>query len=139
MAEPASSKTKKPKRRLKAAPSLREQATKQEAKKAKPSKLKKFFGSKLFTPFREVGIVFQLVWRSKVFVPIRFIVRIIGKIIAPPYIRNSFKELKHVSWPGFVLSWKLTFAVIVFAICFGLLIAGLDFVFEKLFREVLLG
>ncbi len=131
--------TKKPKRRLKAAPSLRDQTAKQATKANKPSKTKKFFGSKFFKPLREIGIVFKLVWRSRVFKPIRAVFHFLGRIFVPKYFRNSFKELKYVTWPGFVLSWKLTLAVLIFAISFGLLIAGLDFVFEKLFREVLLG
>lgn len=131
--------TKAPKRRLKSAPSLREQASKTASKAKKPSKVKKFFESKLFTPFREIGAVFKLIWRSRVFTPVRVVFRFLGCILAPAYIRNSVKEMKNVTWPGFSLSWKLTIAVLIFAISFGLLIAGLDFVFEKLFREVLLG
>lgn len=133
---------KKPKRRLKAAPTLREQAASSAAKSNKPtksSKVRRFFGSKIFAPFRAFGRLLAAIWGSSIFRPIRFIVRIIGRILVPKYFRNSWKELGNVTWPDFKTTWRLTFAVIVFGVAFGLAIYGTDIVLEKAFREVLLG
>lgn len=132
---------KKQKRRLKAAPTLREQAETSAAKNNsnKTSRTRRFFGSKLFAPFRLVGRGVKKIWMSKPLKPIRFITKILGAILVPKYFRNSWKELRYVSWPDFRTTWRLTFAVIVFGVIFGLSIAGLDIVLEKLFREVLLG
>lgn len=60
------------------------------------------------------------------------------RTIAPRYVHESLGELKHVTWPGFRETWKLVFAVFVFAIAIGLLISGLDFVMEKIFRQIIL-
>ncbi len=56
----------------------------------------------------------------------------------PSYFVNAVAELKQVSWPGRKETWKLVFAVFVFAISIGIFIAILDFGLEKLFREVIL-
>lgn len=70
--------------------------------------------------------------------PMRFIGRILAKILLLNYFRQSWQELKQVTWPGRRETIQLTFAVFVFAISFGLLIAVVDFGLDKLFREVLL-
>lgn len=130
----------KKKRVFKAAPTLRDQASKGTApEKVKYSRLRKVFGSKIFTPFRAIGRFIKTIWRSKVLTPVRKVTRWIGLVLFPPYFRNSWKELKLVIWPDFRTTWRLTFAVILFSMVFGLFIAGLDIVLEKLFREVLLG
>jgi len=63
---------------------------------------------------------------------------IIGLILWPPYFRNSWRELRQVTWPNGKQSRQLTLAVILFATIFGLLIAVLDFGLDKLFKQVLL-
>lgn len=133
--------TKKPKRKLRAAPTLREQAAQSTAKSntVKKSKLKTVFGSKVFAPFRAIGRLFRKIWGVKILRPIRFVARMIGYVLVPVYFRNSFKELKLVTWPNFKTTWRLTFAVILFGTLFGLAIAGIDVILEKGFREVLLG
>jgi len=62
----------------------------------------------------------------------------IGLIIFPVYLRNSWKELKLVSWPSLKQSRQLTFAVLVFAIIFGSAVATLDYGLDKLFKHILL-
>jgi preprotein translocase SecE subunit len=64
--------------------------------------------------------------------------RIIGLILVPPYFRNSWKELRQVTWTKPKESIRLTFAVVVFATVFGALVAALDFGLDKVFKEVLL-
>lgn len=56
----------------------------------------------------------------------------------PKYVRESFKELKNVTWPGRMETWRLMFAVFVFAVVLGSFIAVLDYGLEKLLREVIL-
>ena len=133
--------TSKKKRVFKTTPTLREQTVKGQEKSVttKRTRIRKFFGHKIFSPFRAIGRFIKRIWNSKILTPVRFIVRWIGKIVWPTYFRNSWKELQLVVWPDFKTTWKLTFAVILFGAVFGLFIAGLDIVLEKLFREVLLG
>ncbi len=61
----------------------------------------------------------------------------IGRIIVPKYFRNSWRELKEVTWPNARQTTKLTFAVVVFATIFGALIAIVDYGLDKLFRTLL--
>ena len=62
----------------------------------------------------------------------------IGKIVFPAYFRNSWRELRQVKWPNRTESRQLTFAVLVFAIVFGGLVAIVDFGLDKVFKQVLL-
>lgn len=151
------SKDKKPKRRLKATPTFREHSAQQDAKLQKPKKgfLRRFFESKLFAPVRGLGRGIRraavalgksrlgkgvaAIYNSRVFTPVRFIVKILSKVLFLNYFYNAFQELKLVTWPSTRVTWRLTGAVLAFGIIFGLMIAGLDFVLEKAFREVLLG
>ena len=64
--------------------------------------------------------------------------RLIGKLLAPKYVRDSYKELKLVEWPNRKKSRELTFAVIVFAIVFAVIVSIIDYGLDKLFKEVLL-
>lgn len=56
----------------------------------------------------------------------------------PRYFRDSWKEVKQVTWPTRRESIKLTSAVIVFTVVFGLIITATDYGLDKLFRKVLL-
>lgn len=56
----------------------------------------------------------------------------------PRYFREAWAELRQVTWPTRRETIKLTFAVLIFALVFGSLIAAVDYGLEKLFREVLL-
>ncbi|HSX44709.1 MAG TPA: preprotein translocase subunit SecE [Candidatus Saccharimonadales bacterium] len=62
----------------------------------------------------------------------------IGRIIVPGFVRNTFKELGMVTWPDRKETWKLTSAVFVFAIAFGIVIAVVDYGLDKLFRSIIL-
>ena len=66
------------------------------------------------------------------------IFRIIGMVLLPLYFRNSWKELKQVTWPNFKLSRQLTLAVIIFAIFFGISIALVDSGLSRIFKVILL-
>ena len=56
----------------------------------------------------------------------------------PRYFRDSFAELKLVSWPGRKETWKMVLAVFLFSAVVGIIISLVDYGLEKLFREVLL-
>ena len=64
--------------------------------------------------------------------------RLVGKIVLPTYLRNSWRELKLVSWPSWGESRRLTYAVLVFAVIFGASIALVDYGLDKLFKSILL-
>ena len=64
--------------------------------------------------------------------------RIIGRILLPNYLRNSWRELRQVAWPDRSTSWRLTYAVIIFSVLFGSLVAVVDFGLDKLFKELII-
>lgn len=124
----------KPKRRIvKKAETVREKAEKSRVVKEKPKKqgVLGLVGRYIAAPFKFVGRPLAKLGRFKVF-------RILGRILLPPYVRNSWKELRLVTWPKRKESWQLTLAVIIFSIIFGAIIAAVDYVLDKVFREVLL-
>lgn len=123
--------TAKPKRRLVKKPeTVREMAEKAAESSKQPRRLhatKRRVGA----PLRATGSVFKKLGKFKA-------LRIVGLILVPPYFRNSWKELKQVTWPKFRESIRLTFAVFAFAAVFGAVVAALDFGLDKVFKEVLL-
>ena len=83
------------------------------------------------SPFRWVGRLLAKIGHKQPF-------RLIGHILWPKYFRNSWKELRQVTWPTRRESTQLTGAVIIFATVFGLLIAVVDYGLDKIFKQVLL-
>lgn len=82
-------------------------------------------------PLKQIGHGLRWFFTSK---PIRFIAKWTGI----RYIIDSWSELRGVTWPSFKQSVRLTSAVVVFSIVFGLLIAIVDFGLDKLFKQILL-
>ena len=119
------------KRRLvKKAETVREKAEKAADSSKQPRRLQTT-KKRAAAPFRAVARGGRRLNRVKPF-------RILGFIIVPPYFRNSWKELRQVTWPKFRDSIRLTFAVFAFAAVFGVLVYILDFILDKVFKEVLL-
>lgn len=56
----------------------------------------------------------------------------------PRFFGEAWAEIRQVTWPTRRETLRLTFAVFVFALVFGLMIALLDFGLDKLFREVII-
>lgn len=56
----------------------------------------------------------------------------------PKFFREAWGELRQVAWPNRRETAKMTLAVFIFALVFGLLIAAVDYGLEKLFRELLI-
>jgi preprotein translocase SecE subunit len=130
-----------PKRQVKNPETFRERATKATSANDKPKRSK----SVLVAPFKLLASIFRPVGKLnnklkklKYLKPIYFVFHIIGLILLPKYIRSSFAELKQVNWPNFKLSLRLTWAVLAFAIIFGVSIAILDYGLDKLFKQILL-
>jgi preprotein translocase SecE subunit len=103
----------------------------------KPSIIGKLFGpigrfiKRIFRPFSFILRPFK----TK---PIRAIGRFLKKVLLVNYFISAWREVRQVSWPNRKETAKLTFAVFIFAIGFGIFIAIIDFGLDKLFREVLL-
>jgi preprotein translocase SecE subunit len=87
---------------------------------------------------RPIGNGARSVGSFKPLRPLFKVLRVLGKIVFPVYFRNSWRELRQVSWPGWQLSRRLTYAVLIFAVIFGALIASVDFGLDKLFKDILL-
>lgn len=126
-------KSAEPKHRLvKKAETVREQTEKSTKDLAqKESSVTRLTLGYIAKPFRVVGKGIAKVGHKQ---PFRFV----GHILWPAYFRNSWKELRQVTWPNRRESWQLTSAVIIFATVFGVLIAIVDFGLDKLFKQVLL-
>ena len=126
---------KKPKRRLKQAPeTVRERADRAQAAAAQPKRARgkafRFF-AKIFAPLAPVGRALQRFGRLKP-------VYIVGLVLWPRYFRNAWRELRQVTWPSFRESLRLTSAVLIFAVIFGILIAATDYGLDKVFKKVIL-
>lgn len=111
---------KKTKRRIKQAPTVREQTKAQS--EPKPAKKRRV---------RAAGKVAAKPLRAFRF--LRFL-----RFLVPPYFRNSWRELKQVTWPSRKETWQLTFAVFAFAIVFGVLVGVVDYGLDKIFKRILL-
>lgn len=128
---------KKPKRKLKKPETLRERTAKAEGGKSKPRRLNRGVSTakRPFSAARRIG-------SKEYYLPLpdnrlgRFLNK--RRYVIPRYFRESFKELKQVKWPNRKQTIQLTFAVFIFAIVFGILIAVVDYGLDKLFKKVLL-
>jgi preprotein translocase SecE subunit len=87
--------------------------------------------SRMGTFFRQVGEL--SIWK-----PFKAIGRFISRFLIPPYFKNSWKELRLVTWPDRHTTYRLTVAVIIFSIVFGITVALVDFLLDKLFKKVIL-
>lgn len=77
-------------------------------------------------------------YNAKPLAPLRKVLSFIGKIVFPKYFRQSWQELKLVTWPSWGEGRRLTIAVLVFAVVFGAAIAGVDWILDKVFQHLLL-
>jgi len=56
--------------------------------------------------------------------------------IVPKFIREAWAELKLVTWPSKKEAARLTLAVLVFALAFSIFIQILDFIFNRIVKEI---
>ena len=132
-AEKSKDSSKTIRRVVKQVESVRTMAEKsQTAEKAtKKGGILRLTGRYIAAPFKIIGRPFNKLGRFKVF-------RVIGYILLPPYFRQSWKELRQVTWPTRRESLQLTSAVVIFSVIFGVLIALVDLGLDKIFKQVLL-
>jgi len=57
---------------------------------------------------------------------------------SPRYFRESFAELKKVTWPTRRESWRLTIAVFVFSVVFAAVIVAADIGYKQLAERLFL-
>lgn len=100
------------------------------SKKSSQGRLKSL-AKAVFQPLRFLLWPFKLKFVAK---PLR----LLGLVLWPRYFRNSFKELRQVKWPDRRQTWRLTFAVLVFALVFGFLVTITDYGLDKVIRRIVL-
>lgn len=138
MAEKQAAKTK---RRVKNPETFREKAIKANEASDKPKRATKLrhAGGRavrpLTSPVRNGAAKLR---RFKPLKPVFALFRLIGLILAPPYVRNSWRELRQVTWPTRRQARQLTGAVLIFAAIFGAVIALVDYGLDKVFKSLLL-
>ena len=133
------------KRRLRApSETVREKAVKAQADIADTRPTKKHrLGRVLSAPFRALGWLGHVPPLRQIGHGLRWFfllrpLRFLGKILGLRYIRDSWRELKLVTWPSRTQSRQLTVAVVIFSVVFGGLIAIVDFGLDKLFKQVII-
>ncbi len=123
--------------RVRKKPSFREQANKARVSAGKTGRLRKTARGikRPFTVISNQG-------KKEYYLPMpdnkvgRFLNKRRG--IIPVYFKEAWAELRRVTWPTRKETWKLTFAVFIFAVVFGLLISVTDYGLDKLFKKVIL-
>jgi preprotein translocase SecE subunit len=133
--EPSKPSTRK--RRVKNPESFRERAIKASSELDQPKK-RQFLAEAIGYISAPVRASLRAIWNFPLIKPLRKPLIIIGKIIVPAYLRNSWKELKQVTWPSWIESIRLTWAVLIFAIIFGAAVAVVDVGLDKVFKQILL-
>ena len=132
---------KKTKRRVKDPVTFRERAIRASQESDKPKRKHRITSAAkkpVLAVFNPVVNAFKNVFSNKPFSYLIRPLKLIGKILLPSYLRNSWKELRQVTWLSWRQSIRLTIAVMIFAAVFGLMIAGIDYVLDKIFRQILL-
>lgn len=110
-------------------------SAKAEAKAAKvPKRRVRRAASTVAKPFRAPVRVLTWPLRTR---PVRFVGRILGRILWPKYFRNSWNEIRQVTWPDRKTTWKLTLSVLIFAVLFGMAAAGTDWVLDKIVKRII--
>jgi len=132
----AEERSKKSKRRVRPVETVRERATKS-TDKVKPRRIRKTAGV-VARPLMAAGRV----GKREYYLPIpnnkagRFLNK--RRSFIPRYFREAWQELREVTWPTRKETVQLTFAVFIFAIVFGVLVAVTDYGLGIIFKEVLL-
>ena len=140
MAEPT-----KKKRRIRPAPeTVRQKAEKGASKTEKPRRVRKAARTAA-SPLVWLGRLIKRILRPFRFLlrpfktrPMRWLGRVLNKVLLIQYFRNSWKELKQVTWPDRKQTTQLTLAVFAFAIVFGIFITIVDLGLDRLFKKILL-
>jgi preprotein translocase SecE subunit len=122
------------KRLVKNPETFREKALKATEASDKPKrslKLKQNSGKVTQPVLGPVGRLLNKIFNRQPFI-------LISRILLPRYFRDSWRELRLVSWPSRKQSRDLTYAVLAFAIVFGGVVALVDYGLDKVFKGILL-
>jgi preprotein translocase SecE subunit len=128
-------------RRVKDPETFRERALKAaEAsdKTTRTARLKQAGGQLTSPVLQPAGRAIRGTLAFKPLAPLVKVMRLVGKVVFPVYLRRSWHELRQVEWPNWRESRRLTSAVLIFAIIFGAVIAVVDYGLDKAFRDILL-
>ncbi len=138
MASKDSEKQKKIPKLTKEPETIRQKADKESARRTKPTPKSKITKS-IHKPLSTLKKV-ALKEYHPVKAPEKRGVRHLNKRIhyIPKFLKNSWKELKQVTWPSWRDALRLTFAVIVFSAVFAFFVQVLDYIFSKLVKEIIL-
>jgi preprotein translocase subunit SecE len=129
---------KKKKRVLRKPETVRQRADKAASEKPQKKRRIRNAAHKVSKPFRWASSIGSKEW----YLPLpdnkagRFMNK--RRRLTPAFFVSAWKELRQVTWPTRKETWKLTFAVFIFAIFFGVLLAITDYGLDKLFRRLLL-
>ena len=140
MAE-ASKQPENSKRRVKNPETFRERAVKAGEGGEKvgiPRRILTPIGHIIKSVFSFVKRVIDKLFSFKIMRPLAAVFRFLGKVLLPKYFRESWDELRKVTWPNWKLSRQLTSAVLIFAVAFGASVAIVDYGLDKIFRNILL-
>lgn len=112
------------------------------AQPKKRGKIRSFFAW-LFTPLKVFGWIAHRPPLKQVGHGLRWffslrLFSLLAFLLGLRYLRDSWQELKLVTWPSAKLSRQLTTAVVIFAVIFGGLIYVADLGLNKLFKEVVI-
>lgn len=121
----------------KSVPTKREQAemAREQAEKPKSKRLRKA-ATKVTSPLKKARLP-----RNKATKPIYRVGSVVKKVLrklVPSYFVNSWREVRQVSWPTRKETWRLTLAVFIFSVIFGLAVYGVDKVLDLIFKKVIL-
>lgn len=90
-------------------------------------------------PIRTIfGAIARVAAKLSKYRAVRIPFRILGHILFIPYLVNSWREVRLVTWPNRRQSFRLTYAVIVFSVIFGVIVAVVDYGLDKLFKELII-
>lgn len=99
--------------------------------------------NKASRPFRAFGRGIAKVLRPFAFVlipfktrPARFIGRLLQRGLFIGFFIESWKEVRQVEWPDLKTTIRLSIAVFIFSVLFGVIVTVIDFGMDKVFREV---
>jgi preprotein translocase subunit SecE len=126
----------KPKRQLKKQATVRQRAEKATTNK-KPRRFK-LVGATIARPLKKVAKT----GKKEYYLPLpdnkvgRFLNK--KRKFIPSYFRESWQELKLVTWPNRKETIKLTFAVFIFATFFAIFVTVIDFGLDKIFKQLIL-
>lgn len=134
-----------PKRALsKPAETVRERSTKGQTSKSSSRRIRDTAGvaAKPFTIFwsglKKLARPLRfIIWPFKLR-PVRFVGRIISKVLFLNYFKGAWDEVREVTWPSRKETRQLTQAVFAFAIVFGLIVTIVDYGLDKIFKNILL-